>query len=256
MNTSNYTSSSSFPSLAILISLYFPSVSHWILFPLPFLLPFISFYNNSSNFLLPISSYLCILPNFYCTYSAFSLFFPNSLMLFLFSSNLCITLLHSFDLNTFSNPRGLTFFLRPFWLSIRPVVPSQHWTKAINPIHAGTWLRTDETSASTSFASPSFLINSRTADDVNHYRNHPSPIPPLRCFFKNCHQSSSPWHKLSRQTPLTLPLNYFPYFRPIRSDSHQFSVLFSSKPSLNQLKHLSSSRIIGGNNNSCYCFEC
>ena len=104
--------------------------------------------------------------------------------------------------------------------------------------------------------SPSFLINSRTADDVHHYRNHPSPIPPLRCFFKNCHQSSTPWHKLSRQTPLTLPLNYFPYFRPIRSDSHQFSVPFSSIPSLNQFKHPRSSRIIGGNNNSSYCFEC
>lgn len=127
-----------------------------------------------------------------------------------FPSNRCITALHSFDPNTFTNPGGLACFLRPFWLSIRHPVPSQHWTKAINPIHAGTWLWKDETSTSTSFTTPSFLINNRTADDVNHYRNHPSPIPPLGCFFKNCHQSSNPWHKLSRQTPLNPPTKLFP----------------------------------------------
>jgi len=201
----------SFPSLAIFISLHLPSVYHWNLFPHPFLLPSIFFFTNSSNFLLLISRYLCVLPNFYFPNSAFSLFlsifsnsvpsFPPTIVLLRFTP-LIQTL--------FTNPEGLACFLRPFWLSIRLPVPSQHRTKAINPIHAGAWLWKDETSTSTSFTSPSFLRNSRTADDVYHYKNHSSPIPPLRCFFKNCHQSSTPWHKLSRQTLLYPPTKLFP----------------------------------------------
>lgn len=66
------------------LNTYFLSVYHSIHFPLPFLLPFIFFFTNSFNFLLPISRYLCALPNFSCPHSAFSLFFPNSPILFLF----------------------------------------------------------------------------------------------------------------------------------------------------------------------------
>jgi hypothetical protein len=135
---------------------------------------------------------------------------------------LCISVLRSFDPNTFRNPQGLTRFLRPYPVlrSLYPIRTLHYGNQSDSCGHSAM----EETSASTSSASAWFLINSRTGDDVNHYRNHPSPIPPLRCFLKNCHQSSTPRHKLSRQTPLTLPLNYFPYFHPIRHDSSQVSV--------------------------------
>lgn len=225
MDTWNSTSFFSFPSPAL------RCIIQSLSFPYFFSLSVIFFFTNSYNFLLPISRYLRVLPNFYCPTEPF-FFPPPSQLLFLFSSNLSITVLPSSDPNTFSNPWGLTHFLRPF-----SVLQSTHSISTLNYGNQSDscgHLAMDEISTSTSFASPSFLINSRTADDVNHYRNHPSPIQPLRCFFKNCHQSSTAWHKLSRQnfsyppTKLFPALSSYPLWLPSAFCSLQLQAIFRS----------------------------